>query len=189
MLFALILIVAPACQTGPRASTGKFSRFSGGFARSATGRAGGSGPAARQCASSSAIPWQTGPEEPGARHKPAFKPAWKTTGLSRLAHSRNPGWRPRRHRVRTCRAPDRPEGAIWAAGRARHRKRVKTEDGTNAVCVVGSLTQKNTRGTKSFVVLAAFCQDHGQSNFRSSATEDGNAEDRTCTPSASTIGA
>ena len=29
------------------------------------------------------IPGQTGPEEAGAGHKPAFKPAWKTTGLSR----------------------------------------------------------------------------------------------------------
>ena len=38
--------------------------------------------------------------------------------LSRSAHSRNPGWGPRRHRVRTYRALDRP-GLAAAAGRAR----------------------------------------------------------------------
>ena len=45
---------------------------------------GGSGRAARQCARSSAIPGQTGPEEASAGQKPAFKPTWKTTVLSRL---------------------------------------------------------------------------------------------------------
>ena len=107
--FSLSFIAAPSCQTWPRVSTGKFCRVSGGFAPSPRAWAGGSGRAARQCARSSAIPGQTGPEEAGAGHKPAFKPAWKKAGLSRLAHSRSPGWGPRRHRVRRCRAR-RPAG-------------------------------------------------------------------------------
>jgi hypothetical protein len=119
--FSLSFIAVPSCQTWLRASTGNYCRVSGGFAPSPRAWAGGSGRAARQCARSSAIPGQTGPEEAGAGHKPAFKPAWKTTGLSRLAHSRNPGWGPRRHRVRTYRALERPERAGGLAGRARHR--------------------------------------------------------------------
>jgi hypothetical protein len=83
--FSLSFIAAPSCQAWRRASTGTFCRCSGGFAPSPRAWAGGSGRAARQCARSSAIPGQIGPEEAGAGHKPAFKPAWKTTGLSRLA--------------------------------------------------------------------------------------------------------
>ena len=98
--FSFSFIAAPSCQTGPRASTGKLCRFSGSFAPSPRAWAGASGQAARQCARSSAIPWQTGPEEAGAGHKAAFKPAWKTTGLSRSAHSRSPGWGRRRHKLR-----------------------------------------------------------------------------------------
>ena len=40
---------------------------------------------ARQCVRSGTIPGQTGPEEASAGQKPAFKPAWKTTVLSRLS--------------------------------------------------------------------------------------------------------
>ena len=83
--FSLSFIATPSCQTWRRASTGKFCRVSGGFAPSPRAWAGGSGRAARQCARSSAIPGQTGPEGVGAGHKPAFKPAWKTRGLMQVS--------------------------------------------------------------------------------------------------------
>jgi hypothetical protein len=119
--FSLSFIGAASCPTWLRASTGNYCGVPGGFAPSPRAWAGGSGRAARQCARSSAIPGQTELEEAGAAHKPAFKAAWKTTGLSRLAHSRNPWWGPRRHRVRTCRTRERPERAGGLAGRAGHR--------------------------------------------------------------------
>ena len=99
--FSLSFIAAPTCETWRRVSINNKYRVFGGFAPSPEAWTGGSGRAARQCASSSAFGGQTGPVEAGTGHKPAFKPAWKTTGLSRLAHSSNPGWGPRRHRVRT----------------------------------------------------------------------------------------
>ena len=119
--FSLSPIPAPACQSWWRASTGQSCRFSGGFAPSPRPQAGASGRAARQCASSSATGGQTGPEEAGAGQKPAFKPAWKTTDLSRLAYSRNRAWGRRPGRARRCRGRARPVAAVWPAGRARHR--------------------------------------------------------------------
>ena len=82
--FSLSSSPAPFCQSWWRASTGKFCGFSGGIAPSPRPQAGGSGRAARQCASSSAIPGQTAPDEASAWQKPAFKPAWKATVSSRL---------------------------------------------------------------------------------------------------------
>jgi len=120
--FSLSFIAAPSCQAWRRASTGKFCQFPVAFAPSPRAWAGGSGRAARQCASSSAIPGQTGPEEAGARHKPAFKPARKTTVLSRSAQSRNPASGPHPRTVRRCsccwafrwRIPHAASRAAWA---------------------------------------------------------------------------
>ncbi len=83
--FSLSFFAAPSCQTSLRASTGNYCRVSGGFAPSARGWTGGSGRAAGQCARSSAIWGQTGPEGVVAGHKPAFKPAWKTRGLMQVS--------------------------------------------------------------------------------------------------------
>jgi hypothetical protein len=43
------------------------------------------------------------------------------------------------------------------------------------LCASWVVSQKIAKGTKSFVVFVAFCQDHGQSSFRSSVSEDGKA--------------
>ena len=75
--FSLSFIVAPSCETWRRVSTSNKCRVFGGFAPAPEAWSGGSGRAARQCASSSATGGQTGPEEVGAGQKPAFKPAWK----------------------------------------------------------------------------------------------------------------
>ena len=133
--FSLSFIPAPSCQSWWRASTDKFCRFSGGFAPSPRPLAGGSGRAARQCASSSEIPGQAGPEEASAGQKPAFKPARKTTVLSRLAHTRNPRWGPRRHRVRTYRAPDRPEPAGGACQAPRRRRMFSVTRGSSIMAM------------------------------------------------------
>ena len=119
--FSFSFIVAPACESWRMVSTNNKCRVFDGFAPAPEAWTGGSGRAARQCASSSATGGQTGPEEAGAGQKPAFKPAWKTTDLSRLAHSRNWAWGRRPGRARRCRDRARPVAAVWPAGRARHR--------------------------------------------------------------------
>jgi hypothetical protein len=114
--FSLSVIATPSCQTGPRASTGKFCQFSGGFGLTPMALAGGRGRAARQCARSGAVLRWAGHEKAGAKQKPGCKPPWKRAVLSRLARFRNPGWGPRRHRVRRYRGLERPEGPAGRAG-------------------------------------------------------------------------
>ena len=119
--FSLSSIAARSCQTWRRASTGKFCRGSGGLSPSP--RVGGAAAAerprnAREVGRCRGKPGRRRPE-PG--HKPAYKPAWKTTGLNRSARFRNPASGPDPRTVRRCRVPSHPAGAVWAAGRARHR--------------------------------------------------------------------
>jgi hypothetical protein len=52
---SLSLIADPCCQTGPRAATGTFCRFSAGFGLAPMALAGGRGAMARQCAKSGAV--------------------------------------------------------------------------------------------------------------------------------------
>jgi hypothetical protein len=114
--FSLSFIADPCCQTGPRASTGKSCRFSGGFGLAPMALAGGRGATARQCAKSGAVLRRAGHEKAGAKQKPGSKLPWKRVVLSRLAHSRSPGWGRRRHRARRCRARRRPAGTGQRAG-------------------------------------------------------------------------
>ena len=87
MLFALIHsdpILPELVEGGNKQVLPVFWRFCP-IAKTVGGRQRPSGQAMRE---KRAIPGQTGPKEASARHKPAFRPAWKTTVLSRLAHSR-----------------------------------------------------------------------------------------------------
>ena len=119
--FSLSFIPAPSCQSWWRASTGKFCRFSGGFGLAPMALAVGRGRTATQCARSGGVLRWAGHEPAGGRQQPGSKPPWKRAVLSRLAHSRSPGWGRRRHKVRRCRALWHPAGAGGLAGRARHR--------------------------------------------------------------------
>jgi len=87
--FSLSSIATPSCQTGPRAPTGKYCRFSGGFAPSPRAWAGGSDGAARQCAKCSAIPGQTGPERAVPDTSPPSAPVHDEPGgrASSRAHT------------------------------------------------------------------------------------------------------
>jgi len=70
----------------------------------------GRGRTARQCARSGGVLRWAGHEPAGGRQQPGSKPPWKRAVLSRLAHSRSPGWGRRRHKVRRCRALWHPAG-------------------------------------------------------------------------------
>ena len=117
--FSLSFIPSHSCQTGRRASTGKFCRVSRGV-RPPRGRVGGRWRlwrAVRSRETGSALTHA----RKARRQAKSPQPPGQRAPLSRSARFRNRASGPHPHTVRTCRALWRSAGAGRRAGRAKRR--------------------------------------------------------------------